>query len=333
MPSQDDDMDAPETKLRKFNSEQRQGSCSRFGHQAISRHARSLRRAFCQAPGVCYPIRWDRGETLVREIASKKRFFIFYIFFMDREAAYLIKYYVDPRDDDVEYDPPPPWCPSGAVDALAGENPHVVVELGAGLGVVGLSIAETLQKYRECGGRASPREREQKQEQEQEQEGVQFSKSSPLPDVVVLIDLEDVCDQLLDPQSRACRLRVAGSAHTSVQRAILPCEWQGGSPPSQCGGVSPEHGQERTMSASVQVVVRPLAWGLIHYVESLAGALMPYQTTNATLTIVCSDLVRTYFSNRKLPVLIFWFYHGMSSHCKRCISRTSWRLSYAFSFT
>jgi hypothetical protein len=192
---------------------------------------------------------------------------------LDREAAYLIKDYIDPRDDAIEYDPPLPWCLSDITQAAP--EPHVVIELGAGLGVVGFAIAESLQKYRERSRHTS---------------SGQLSNASLLGDAVVLTDLEDVCDKLLNPNlSHKASL---WSARTEVQTAILPREWRGGSAPNQCLNLTSEHGRER--ATIVQIAVRPLAWGSVPHVESLVGALMPYKNTNATFTIICSDLVFTF---------------------------------------
>jgi hypothetical protein len=147
---------------------------------------------------------------------------------------------------------------------------------------VGFAVAESLQKYRESSRHTSC-----------EQQGALLD-ALLLPDVVVLTDLEDVCDKLLNPNlSHKASL---WSTRTNVQTAILPREWRSGSTPSQCEIVPPEREQGRT--TGVQVAVRPLAWGSMQHVESLARTLTLYQNANATFTIICSDLVRTYLSNR-----------------------------------
>lgn len=197
----------------------------------------------------------------------------------DREAAYLIKDYVDPRDDTVEYDPPTPWSLSRVTHPTT--NPHVVVELGAGLGVVGFAIAEGLQKYREHSRRMSP------------EQGYILSNAMSLPDVVILTDLEDVCDNLLNPN--LSHKASFWSTRTNVQTAILPCQWQGGSSPNQYGIVPPDH--KRNCGTSIKVAVMPLAWGSMEHTESFIGTLMPYQNTGATFTVICSDLVRTLLIN------------------------------------
>ena len=192
---------------------------------------------------------------------------------LDREAAYLIKDYIDPRDDAVEYDPPIPWCRCGITQPAP--DPHVVVELGAGLGAVGFAVAESLQKYRERSPHMAPEH---------------LSNASLFGDVVVLTDLEDVCDKLLNPNlSHKASL---WSTRRVVQTAILPREWHRGSAQNQCLKLPPEH--ERDLSTVVQVAIRPLAWGSVPDVESLVGTLMQYKNTNATFTIICSDLVHPF---------------------------------------
>ena len=150
-----------------------------------------------------------------------------------------------------------------------------MVELGAGLGAVGFSIAESLQKYRERSRHSSPE---------------RSSNTSSLGDVVVLTDLEDVCEKLLNPNlSHKASL---WSTRRDVQTAILPREWRNGPALNQCLNIPPEH--EHECAAIVQVAIRPLAWGSAPHVESLVGTLTPYKNTNATLTIICSDLVCTF---------------------------------------
>lgn len=195
----------------------------------------------------------------------------------DREAAYLIKDYIDPCDETVEYDPPIPWCPFSINQPAPG--PHVVVELGAGLGAVGFAIAESLQKYRERSRHTSPE---------------QLSNAPVFGDIVVLTDLEDVCDKLLNPNlSHKASL---WSTRTVVQTAILSHEWRGESAENQC--LKLPSGRERERETLVQVAIRPLAWGSAPHVESLMGTLMPYKNTNATFTIICSDLVGTFAIGR-----------------------------------
>jgi len=171
-----------------------------------------------------------------------------------------------------------------------------VVELGAGLGVVGFAIAESLQKYREHSRHTSA-----------EQHSI-FSNTLPRPDVVVLTDLEDVCDKLLNPNlSHKASL---WSTRTDGQTVILPREWRSGSTPNQCGIVPPAN--ERELATSVQVAIRPLAWGSMQHVESLIGTLMPYQNTNATLTIICSDLVRTFpIAGSRISIFEFLSFSGV----------------------
>ena len=197
---------------------------------------------------------------------------------LDREAAYLIKDYVDPRDRDeiiVEYDPLPPWCLSlSGTPRHAPNLPHVVIDLGAGLGLVGFAIAESLQSYREQCSRL------QAQAPEARSGGISS-------DVVVLTDLEDVCDKLLNPNlSHKASL---WSTRTNVQTAIFHREWQRGSTPRRNCAILPPANEP-----SVQVAVRPLLWGSMQHVEALATSLTPYQNTNAIVTVVCSDLVRTF---------------------------------------
>ena len=196
---------------------------------------------------------------------------------MDREAAYLIKDYIDPCDDAVEYDPPIPWCRRGITQPTP--DPHVVVELGAGLGAVGFAIAESLQKYRERSRHMQPE---------------QLSNTSLLGDVVILTDLEDVCDKLLNPNlSHMASLWSTGTVMVG-QTAIQPREWHRESAQNQSPNLPPEHEHEHERATIVQVAIRPLAWGSVPHVESLVGALMPYKNTNATFTIICSDLVRPF---------------------------------------
>ena len=206
---------------------------------------------------------------------------------LDREAAYLIKDYVDPRDDiPVEYDPPPPWCLSGT-DTRYAPDPHIVVELGAGLGVVGFAIADSLQTYRERRRLQAGPERDDGR--------IVLSNALPLlPDVVVLTDLEDVCDKLLDPNLSHKASLWSARTNTNVQTAIFHREWRRGSTPSNCIIVPPANERERATGVQVAVAVRPLPWGSLQYVEALARPLAPYQNTNATFTVVCSDLVRTF---------------------------------------
>ena len=140
---------------------------------------------------------------------------------------------------------------------------------------MGFTVAESLQKYRERSPRMSPE---------------QPSSVSLLGDVVVLTDLEDVCDKLLNPNlSHKASL---WATRTVVQTAILPREWHRGSAQNQRLKLPPEH--ERDLSTMVQVAIRPLAWGSVPHVESLVGALMQYKNTNATFTIICSDLVHPF---------------------------------------
>lgn len=207
---------------------------------------------------------------------------------MDREAAYLIKDYVDPRDRDeiiVEYDPLPPWCLSGTT--RHADYPHVVIDLGAGLGAVGFAIAESLQSYRERSRPTAP-------ERSPHSGDISLSnndKALPRPDVVLLTDLEDVCDKLLNPN--LLHMASLWSARTDVQTVISHREWRRGSTPrlDEPNGYEPATGVPGV--PGVQVAVRPLLWGSMQDTMALARSLAPYQIPNAVLTIVCSDLVRT----------------------------------------
>ena len=189
----------------------------------------------------------------------------------------MIKDYIDPRDDAIEYDPPIPWCRCGITQPTP--DPHVVAELGAGLGAVGFAIAESLQKYRERSRHMPPE---------------QLSNASLFGDVVILTDLEDVCDKLLNPNLSHKASLWSTRTVTVGQATILPREWHRESAQNQCLKLPPEHEHERERATIVQVAVRPLAWGSVPHVESLVGTLMPYKNTNATFTIICSDLVRPF---------------------------------------
>ena len=241
---------------------------------------------------------------------------------MDREAAYLIKDYIDPRDHDeiiVEYDPLPPWCLSGTT-RHAADYPHVVLDLGAGLGAVGFAIAESLQSYRERSRPMAP--------ERLPRSGLSNSdKASAHPDVVVLTDLEDVCDTLLNPN--LLHMASLWSARTDVQMAISHREWRRGSTPRMH---EPNGYEPATGVPGVQVAVRPLPWGSMQDVVALASSLAPYQNTNTVFTIVCSDLVRT-FPLKTPGSDLLSCRHRILISLTRCISPTSWHLSYALSFT
>jgi hypothetical protein len=312
-------------------------------HGLYDEHFIELQESAIRSSGIAGRL-WCEDRRVFREkrgVLTKKRR-------ADREAAYLMKDYVDPRDDTVEHDPPPPWRPSSssrhvqpAASACAsGPDPHIVVELGAGLGAVGFAIAENLQKRWGCGAsrpRRTSRSRDgDGQEPEPEPkprpgplegalalEGALLTAPAPLPDVVVLTDLEDVCDKLLNPNLShkaslwsSTRTRTHTGVQMQMQTApIRPREWRGRSTPTnRCGGVpleyeyeyEYEHQWEGGRAMGVEVAIRPLAWGSVQHVESLAGTLMPYQKTSATFTIICSDLVRTSLVEIfPIPILIW----------------------------
>lgn len=171
-----------------------------------------------------------------------------------REAAYLFVQYLRPEAKDVEFDPP---CP--LFSRQEDPNGLHILELGSGVGLVGLACAQELRSF-------------------------QKGKQRACGDVVVLTDLENVCDLM----------------------------WRN----AEAAGFSKSAKDQKALSsndAGVDVLVRPLAWGNSTHATQVTQELAarrqqgldectsPAKPVSSLNYIFCSDLV--YFTELLAPLL------------------------------
>lgn len=204
--------------------------------------------------------------------------------------------YIDDRSETLEYDPA--WLPRKNVEenSILCEtdlpSSEIILELGSGMGVVGLAAARSLREHMRIttpsngsGGHLTTRS---------------YTASAQ----VVLTDLPEVCTLL---QENVLIQMEEWTSQEGVQNDYVSST-QGATPNVPLvNHTTYKDPSGRQGACPVEVKIRKLAWGDIDHVHALSTELKEHYMSRKErprLTILCSDLVRSASSESETPNML-----------------------------